>query len=106
MAVYSTRKAVYDLPVQLVTVNRFRDLLETFGRDSNMVILRPVEGGYIFRSEPVYQPRRAFEIKSERSGQRRVFKSVESALNVARSFGFSSVQIELVDELSTGGVCS
>ena len=98
MVDYATRRKVHGLPVQLVAVHRLREFLDVFGSEEKiMVILRPVDGGYVFRAEPIYQPRKAYEIKAERSGRRRVFKSVEAALNVARSFGFSSVQVDLAD---------
>lgn len=62
-----------------------------------MVVLVPVSGGYVFHSEAIYNPSKAYELKAEKSGRRRVFKSVEAALRLARSIGFSSVQVELTD---------
>lgn len=82
------------MPLQLVTLDQFRTYFETFG-DKLMVVLIPVDGGYVFHSEPIYSPTKAFELKAEKSGRRRVFKSVEAALRLARSIGFSSVQVEL-----------
>ena len=82
-------------PANPVTLRALRDQIETFGKEKWMVTLVPVEGGYTFNAHPTYGFKASRVIQSERSKKVRVFKSIDAALNLARSCGFSSVCVEL-----------
>lgn len=89
------RKMTGEKPFKPVLARVLRVQLETFGKDKWMVTLVPVEGGYRFHAHPSYEFRESRVIQAENSKKVRVFKTVEAALNLARSFGFLSVAIEL-----------
>ena len=59
------------------------------------VVLTPISGGYVFRSAVGFSPSKTFELKAEKSGKRRVFKTVDSALRVCKQVGFTTVQVQL-----------
>jgi len=83
-------------PWKPITVRLLRDQLETFGKENWMVTLVPVSGGYRFHAHPAYSFKESRAICSEKSRRVRVFKNIESALNLARSYGFTAVAVELV----------
>jgi hypothetical protein len=83
------------LPVNPTTVEQLRKFLLTFGMEAMMVTLVRVEGGYQFLCHARYQPKLTHCVQGEKSGQLRVFKSVQAALNLAKSFGFDQVAVEL-----------
>jgi hypothetical protein len=89
-------RLVGEKPSRPVTVRLLRDQLETFGKGNWMVTLVPVEGGYQFHAHPSYGFKESRVIQSEKSRKTRVFRNIESALNLARQYGFSTVNVELV----------
>jgi len=92
---YRSKAKARHLPEKLVTVDQLRGFFDAFDREIFMVTLVSVEGGYQFRVHPTYNPKNAHVVKAEKSGQLRIFKSVQAALNLAKSFGFSEVAVEL-----------
>jgi thiamine pyrophosphate-dependent acetolactate synthase large subunit-like protein len=99
MAIYDGKreaKRVADKPAKPLTVRLLRDQLETFGRENWMVTIVPFDdGGYTFHAHPSYGFKESRVIQSEKARKVRVFKNIESALNLARAFGFTAVNVEL-----------
>ena len=97
MALLDRGKKIRYLDFSPVTVRTLRELFATFGRGSWMVTLVAVDGGYRFHVHPNqdYSIKDSRVICSEKSKDIRIFKTVESALHVARKFGFEIVGIEL-----------
>ena len=89
------RRLVAEKPARPLTVRSLVEQFATFGREKWMVTMVPVEGGYQFHVHPTYEFKESRVVKAEKSKQNRVFKSIESGLNLARRFGFSSVVVEL-----------
>ena len=93
-------KLVGEKPFRPVTVRVQRDYFETIGKENWMVTLVPVGGGYRFHVHPAYGHKQTNVICSEKSRKVRIFKTVESALRLAKSYGFTSVAVELVGPLA------
>lgn len=72
-----------------------RDQFEMIGRGNWMVTLVPVDGGYTFRAHPTYGYQESRVVVSEKTKKVRVFKTLESAIKLARDFGFTEVAVEL-----------
>lgn len=89
------RKMTGEKPFKPVLARVLREQLDMFGRENWMVTLVPVVGGYRFHAHPKYEFRESRVVQSENSKKVRVFKTVEAALNLARSYGFLTVAIEL-----------
>lgn len=89
------RSVISEIPLDLVTFDSLRNLVESVGGDGMKMTVCRMQEGYVLRSHFGYQPRKAFGLKAEKSGQQRVFKSMDSALRVCRQLGFSYVQVEL-----------
>ena len=86
---------IRDIPFELVTLDALRMLVESVGGEGMKMTVCRFDDGYVLRSHLGYQARKSFGVKAEKSGQQRVFKSMESALRVCRQLGFSVVQVEL-----------
>lgn len=82
-------------PFKPVTVRMLRDHFDIMGRANWMVTLVPVEGGYSFRAHPTYGYKETRAVVSEKTKQVRVFKTLESAVKLAKSYGFTEVAVEL-----------
>ena len=91
-------------PTKPVVVRRLRDFFEFTGRGNWMVTLVPVEGGYTFRAHPTYGYKESQVIVSEKSRKVRIFRNIESAMNLARSYGFTEVAVEL-NAAGSAGLC-
>ena len=89
------RAVIADLPSRSVMLQALRLYAASQGVDRLHVTLIVAEGGYKLRAHIGYQPRETFELVAEKSGQVRLFKSVESAFNVCRDLGFSVVAVEI-----------
>lgn len=72
-----------------------RDQFEMIGRGNWMVTLVPFDGGYTFRAHPAYGYQESRVVVSEKTKKVRVFKTLESAIKLARDFGFTEVAVEL-----------
>ncbi len=82
-------------PAKPVLVRMLRDQFEMIGRGNWMVTLVPVDGGYTFRAHPIYGYQESRVVVSEKTKKVRVFKTLESAIKLARDFGFTEVAVEL-----------
>lgn len=82
-------------PSKPISVRMLREYIVTFGKEKMMVTLVPVEGGYSFHTHPSYGYKESRVIHSEKSREVRVFHDIRTALNLARSFGFTEVAVEL-----------
>lgn len=89
-------------PTKPVLVRALREQFATFGLGNWMVTLVPVEGGYTFRAHPSYGYKESRIIVSEKSRKTRVFRNIESAMNLARAYGFTEVAVELNAVRSAG----
>jgi len=96
MEVRDRKKIAYS-DANPVTVHALRMIIDTFGKENWMVTLVTVEGGYHFHAHPSqpWKQDKTQVVCSEKSKRVRVFKNAESALNLARSFGFKAVAVEL-----------
>lgn len=88
-------RLVAEKPARALTVRSLVEQFATFGREKWMVTMVPVDGGYQFHVHPTYAFKESRVVKSEKGQRNRVFKTVESGLNLARRFGFRSVVVEL-----------
>lgn len=89
------RSVVGEIPFDLVTVDVLRQLVQSVGGDGMKMTVCRAQDGYVLRSHVGYQARKAFGVKAEKSGEQRVFKSMDSALRVCKQLGFQTVQVEL-----------
>jgi hypothetical protein len=89
------RSRISDLPYELVTLDSLRRIFFAVGAKSMHVTLCKADGGFVVRAHLGYQPKGGFSVKAEKSGQQRVFKSLEPALRVCRQLGLDRVQVEL-----------
>lgn len=89
------RSVISELPFELVPLDALRMFVESVGGEGMKMTVCRSQEGYVLRSHVGYQPRKAFGLKAEKSGQQRVFKSMDSALRVCKQLGFSVVQVEL-----------
>ena len=89
------RVSISELPFELCTLDSLRKLFFAVGSDAMHMTLRRVEGGFVMRAHVGHRPNGAFSLKTEKSGNQRVFKSVEPAFRVCRQLGLSRVQVEL-----------
>lgn len=95
MAFNANKKIIGNKESVPVTFEALRLALSLLKMESWMVTLVSVEGGYQFRVHASYQYDRPLVICAEKSKLTRVFKTVESALNVSRKLGFDAVRVEL-----------
>lgn len=89
------RAIISGLPFELATFDVLRQLVLSVGGDGMKMTVCQSEGGYVLRTHVGYQPRKAFGLKAEKSGEQRVFKSMDSALRVCKKLGFDLVQVQL-----------
>ena len=89
------RTQVSEIPFELIEESALRMLVESVGGDGMKMTVCRSQDGFVLRSHVGYQPRKAFGLKAEKSGQQRVFKSMDSALRVCKRLGYSYVQVEL-----------
>lgn len=92
------RRPISTFSAAPVTLDGLRLFFDTFGKESTVVTLVQVEGGYEFRTHSSYAGDRCTVLQTGRTRRVRVFKDIESAVNVARKFGFQHVQLELSDQ--------
>lgn len=83
------------LPSKTASVGEMRGFLSMIDTEDFMVTLVKVEKGYEFLLHPRKTPKSVHALEASGSKRRRCFKNVESALNVARSLGFSVVAVQL-----------
>lgn len=83
------------LPSQTASVGEMRGFLNMIDMVDFMVTLVKVDKGYEFLLHPKEKPKLVRSLEATGSKRRRCFKTVESALNVARSLGFSVVAVKL-----------
>lgn len=95
MAFNANKKIISNKDPVPVTFEALRLSLSLLSMESWMVTLVSVEGGYKFRVHANYKYDRPLELCAEKSKLTRVFKTVESALNVSRKLGFDAVRVEL-----------
>lgn len=88
-------KTVGEKPCLPMTESLLRTHIHLYGKENMMVTLIPVEGGYTFRTHATYNTSRTTVIQAANSKKIRVFKNVQSALNLARKHGFLTVAVEL-----------
>lgn len=87
---------VEKLPIEWVTFDALRNSLEIVGVDAMEITVCPVDsGGFAVLTYPARNAWKRSAIKAEKSGQLRVFKTVDSALRVCRQLGFSHVRVQL-----------
>lgn len=89
------RAVIGEIEYELVTLDTFRMLFESVGGGVMKMTVVKREDGYVLHGHMGYQARKSFGLKAEKSGQQRVFKSMDSALRVCRKLGLSVVQVEL-----------
>lgn len=89
------RSIISELPFDLATLGVLRQLVLSVGGDGMKMTVCQAKGGYVLRTHVGYQPRKAFGLKAEKSGDQRVFKSMDSALRVCKQLGFDLVQVQL-----------
>ncbi len=81
------------VPCSGVRASNMRSVYLTYG-DSMIITIVAVDGGYAIRSMVQGSVFGTF-IESEHSKRMRVFKRVDTALNVCREFGVGKVVVEL-----------
>jgi len=85
-----------NIPIEWVTFDSLRNSLSVVGVSFMSISVCPVDGGaYVLVSMPRQKSRKRLIIKSEKSGELRQFKTIDSAVKVCRQLGFSSVQVLL-----------
>lgn len=82
-------------PADPIRLDVLRRWLSHYGTSKQVVTLIAVDGGFHFHVHPDYGYKKSDLLHSEKTGQPRLFKTAEAAFNLARSLGFSKVEVEL-----------
>lgn len=82
--------------LRFLTLDALRKVIFGLGVGAMRMTLAKVDGGFVLRTYPVrHVGGHSFCLKTEKTGQQRVFKSVEPAFRLCRELGFQSVEVQL-----------
>lgn len=84
-----------DLPSEGIYLDGLRRLISIMGVQSMQVALVRVDGGYSLNAFAGQRAPKTFFLKAEKTKERRVFKSPESAFRICKSLGYERVVVEL-----------
>lgn len=84
-----------ELPSEGIYLDGLRRLVSIMGVQSMQVALVRVDGGYSINAFAGQRAPKTFFLKTEKTKDRRIFKSPETAFRICKDLGYDRVVVEL-----------
>lgn len=86
---------VSEIPTEGLYLDQLRRLISIVGVQGMQVALVRVDGGYSINAFAGQRAQKTFFLKAEKTKERRIFKSPQSAFRICKSLGYDRIVVEL-----------